>query len=412
MPMDTEKYSFVQETIKKDNQDPKKTCVKVAKWMGLGLAFGMAACVGFYALSPWAKNTFQDKPKEVELSQPDETEVSEDTTDVEIELPNMTIAEYRELSQVLKEIADEAKKSVVTVSGIRENETWLDQSENNIIHTAGLILADNGRELLILTNYSTMKDGKIFQVEFVDGSKHQAMLKQKDGNTDFAVFSVAKNGITNETISKIKVAELGNSNGLQLGSTVLAIGQPFGYQNAVSYGVISSLQEQCEAADGLYDVLVTDMVGAVEGSGVVFDTYGKVMGIMNTSLAQKMNSSTLVAYKISGIKTELELMSNGKYVPYIGIVGSAVTEEVSATQGIPTGIYVKEVELDSPAMRAGIKSGDVIVSIDGEKIETLKSYRSFANQLEAGKTIKFEAKRLGSEDYVDITFQVTIGMKE
>ena len=103
-------------------------------------------------------------------------------------------------------------------------------------------------------------------------------------------------------------------------------------------------------------------------------------------------------------------MSNGKNVPYIGIIGTIVTEEMSEAQGIPAGLYVNEVKVDSPAMKAGIQSGDIITSVGKTKVVTMKDYHKAVLAQEAGKTVKITGQRFGAESYVDIKFNVTVGV--
>ena len=107
----------------------------------------------------------------------------------------------------------------------------------------------------------------------------------------------------------------------------------------------------------------------------------------------------------------IELMSNGKAVPYIGILGIDVTESIEQ-QGIPQGVYVKEVEVDSPAMAAGIQSGDIITSIGGAEVKTISAYQSVLIDKEVGSKVKIRGQRQGSGGYVDIDFNVTVGSKE
>lgn len=409
----SEGYSFLQEIIKDEQKDLKKIVKKVVKWAILGFVFGMTACTGFFALKPWAETTFQRDTGKVEIPKDEEAEeVTQPETVTELVQQELTMEDYRELNQVISEVAAEAKKCVVQVTGIAQDGSWANEQDAGALQSAGLIVADNGRELLILTNYSSVKSASLFQVEFADGTDHEAVLKQKDGTIDLAIFSVAKSGISEDTWAQIKVAELGNSNTLQQGRTLIAVGSPFGYVDGVGYGVASSVEESIVRADGKYSVIITDMPGAQKGSGFLFDTYGKVQGIIDSSFIDDGSNGILSAIGISAVKSEIELMSNGKNVPYVGIVGTVVTAEMSEAQGIPEGLYVTEVEVDSPAMKAGIQSGDVITKVGSRKVSDLEAYRKAILEQEAGKTITLTGQRRGAENYVDIKFSVTVGVKQ
>lgn len=407
-----EEYSFIQEIIKDEKMDARKLTAKIGKWLCIGFLFGAAACVGFFALRPWAETTFQKDPDKVEIPLDDEnaeTETPEVTDSTEQEL---TIQNYRELNEQLEAVALEAEKSIVQVTGIRQDENWASGQNATLHQISGLIVADNGPELLILTRYSDMKEAELFRVKFADSTEHEAVMKQKDGNSDLAIFSVAKDGITDDTWSKIKVAVLGNSHTLTRGRALIALGSPFGYEDGIGYGVASTVDETIILADGEYRILVTDMPGTKKCNGFLFDSYGSVMGIINSDLIGKDGDGTLTVIGISAVKSEIELMSNGKNVSYVGIIGTMVTEEMSQAQGIPVGLYVTEVEVDSPAMKAGIQSGDVITEIDGKKITSVSGYHKAVIGQEAGKTINLTGQRYGAENYVDIEFHVTVGVKQ
>lgn len=404
-----EEYSFMQETIKDEQSGPKKIATKVGKWLGLGLAFGMAACVSFYALEPWAKETFKGEPTQVDLSsqevEGDESNVSQSE---DVQKQELTLNDFYTLNNELKQVANGAQKSIVELSGLSENADWTTGQANVIGSTSGLIVADNGRELLILADYSSMKSTKIFQVKFADGSIHQASFKQKDGTLDFAVFSVAKDGISESTNGNIKIASFGNSKRLGQGRTVIAVGRPFGYENSVAFGVASTVNESVTLADGEYGIIVTDMQKVEGGSGFLFDIDGNVMGYIEPSLGK----GTLAAYSISDVTAEIEMMSNGKHVPYAGIVGTMVTEETSELYEIPVGLYVTEVELDSPAMNAGIQNGDIITKVGDVEITSLDVYHEALYKTEAGHSVKVKGQRYGTDSYVSMDFTVTIGIKE
>ncbi len=410
-----EDYSFLQETIKDERLGPKKIAGKVGKWLGLGLVFGMAACVSFYALKPWATNTFQEKPDEVEIV-PDDQSQSDNPADQQEESSVtkdslLTIDDYYVLNNELKQVAQEARESVVVVSSIEDSGNWSGNKNGVVNSTSGLIVADNGRELLILAKYSPLKSAQFFQVEFADETLRQASFKQKDANLDMAVFSVAKDGISDATKEKIKIAELGNSTRLGQGRTLIAVGRPFGFDDGVAYGVASTLGEAVTRADGEYEIIVTDMPYSENGSGFLFDIYGKVMGYVDSGIVGS-SAGAMVAYGISDITDGIEMMSNGKHVPYAGIVGMMVTEEASELYEIPVGLYVTEVEKDSPAMNAGIQSGDVITKIGKTEVTSLDVYHDALYELEAGFSSKFSGKRYGTEEYVDMDFTVAIGIKE
>ena len=128
----------------------------------------------------------------MEIPKDDATETMENSEDADSQEELMSIENYRELNEQLTEVAMEAEKSIVQIMGIGQNENWVASQYTSSYQTTGLIVADNGPELLILTEYSDIRDAGLFRVVFADGTKHEAVMKQKDGNSNLAIFSVAK----------------------------------------------------------------------------------------------------------------------------------------------------------------------------------------------------------------------------
>ena len=391
-------YSFLQKNIK----DEKINSTKLA-WKGF--IFGLTASITFFAVKPIVEPIFQKKPGEIEIPV-DEEVLETDFVDSVVTEQDFTIDSYRKLNRVLGDVTKEAQKSIVYLFGVLEEDSWSKTTQQTEHQTSGLIVADNGTELLILANYQSMKDASFLRAKLMDGTIHETVLKQKDTNKDLAIFSIAKQGIKEETWNHIQVSTLGNSNTLIQGRTLIAVGSPFGYENSLGYGIVSSGAHIINDVDGQYRTILTDIPGEISSNGFLFDTQGNAVGMIRPS------KSVLQAIGISDLKKEMELMSNGNPVPYIGVIGEMITTELSEWQGIPKGLYVKEVEMDSPAMKAGIQSGDILTTIHKETIHSLKSYRTLLLGQEVGKDLEITAKRRGAEDYVDIKFNVTVGVKQ
>lgn len=403
-----EKYSFLQEKIKDESFSRKKLFYKISWLVGKGLLFGVAASIGFFALKPWAESTFQKNPDKIEIPKDED---AQDITQVDKQpvQEELTMESYKELNTLLVQTASEAKKCVVEVSSVRESDTWIEESD--IKHKkSGVIVADNGQELLILTDMDVLTDASQLQVRFVDNTKCTATLKQKDANIHMAVIGVDKAQIKEATWNRIKVAELGNSNTMSQGKTVIALGNPFGNSDGMAFGTASSTNQKAARADGEYSILMTDMPWSGQGSGVLFNVDGAVVGMIDADLGA--DAGVMSAYGISSIKSEIELMSNAKEVPYIGIRGMQIPNEVVEAQNIPEGFCVTEVEADSPAMRAGIQNGDIITHLDKKEIESMLGYHSMLITKDVGTEVVLTGQRRGADEYVEIQFTVTVGIKE
>lgn len=416
--METEKqesYSFLEETVKPKTISRQRLQQQFVRVVVYGVIFGAFACLGFYALKPEAQKWFKGDTQTVTIPEDEkpeedttESENSEETTEPEKAALDQT--DYEKMMDSLYDTAETARKSVVAVSAELDEEDWNAEATGIVPAVSGVITADNGQELLIFASQSICEGAEAWNVTFPDGSEHSANLKKKDANSGFAVFSVAKKEISDVAWKSVKVATLGNSNLMKQGECVIALGNTAGYNDGLAYGIISSNSYSEEIRDGECDVLATDITCAADGTGILFNLKGEVVGMIDPLIWEEKGSNTANAYAISDLKAIIERMANGEDVPYIGIYGTTVTGELQ-DEGIPSGVYVIDVDPDSPAMEAGIQSGDIICEVNGETVTNIGSYQKAVQRTKSGDQIKLKGKRQGADDYVSIRFNVTVGTK-
>lgn len=393
-----ESFAFLEETIKPkqiSRQQGMKQLIRIAI---CGLVLGGFACLGFFALRPLAQKLFPEKTQVVTIQEDDqsgEDSAEGDDTTEQNDAQNQQEISYVQMMSKAYEKALTAKKSVVSVTKGAEQENWNAEATGIDESVSGVIVADNGQEILILSYASICEDAKEWCVTFSDKSEYKASLKKKDN-----------------TWSASSVASLGNSNLTEQGDVIFALGNIFGYAGGSGYGIVSSSNYKEIGRDGEYSVIATDMSSASDGTGILFNLDGEVIGMISSDIWKDRGIRTANAYAISDLKLVIQLLANGASVPYIGVSGTAVTSGIQEEEGMPSGIYVIDVAADSPAMAAGIQSGDVICSVNGEKIVSMSAYRKLMLTLKVGDQIKVEGKRRGSEGYVDIKFDVTIESKE
>ena len=401
-----ESFAFLEETIKQkkiSRQQGMKQLIRIAI---CGLVLGGFTCLGFFALRPLAQKLFPEKTQVVTIQEDDqsgEDSAEGDDTTEQNDAQNQQEISYVQMMSKAYEKALTAKKSVVSVTKGAEQENWNAEATG---------IDESGPEILILSYASICEDAKEWCVTFSDKSEYKASLKKKDKNSGFAIFAVDKKSLSDATWSASSVASLGNSNLTEQGDVIFALGNIFGYAGGSGYGIVSSSNYKEIGRDGEYSVIATDMSSASEGTGILFNLDGEVIGMISSDIWKDRGVRTANAYAISDLKLVIQLLANGASVPYIGVSGTAVTSGIQKEEGMPSGIYVIDVAADSPAMAAGIQSGDVICSVNGEKIVSMSAYRKLMLTLKAGDQIKVEGKRRGSEGYVDIKFDVMIESKE
>lgn len=413
-----EEYSFLQEVIKDETVSAKRLKGSILRLIGSGVVFGLAASVVFCAFAPWLGSHFNNNPAQVEIPKDEEEEQSEselaeeekekkEKEEKEKEEKESEEESYRRMLQNLNTKAIQAKRGIVSVAKAADE----GKKEEVTGDTTGIIVADNGRELLILSDIVTVKEGEHIAVTFPDGSVHAATEKMRDPTLGLCVYAVLREKLDKTTWSGIETAELGNSNLVKSGDAVIILGRPYGTDEAAGYGVITVDEEYIELADGIFSLISTNIAGNDKGSGAIFNRNGQLVGVISQPVLSMEGNKRVVGYGISDIKSIIELLSNGSAIPYTGICGMDVTEELNE-KGMPQGIYVKEVEPDSPAMAAGIQSGDIIIGIDGQNIVSLSNYHSILVRKEVGTQLMLQGCRQGAgEEYVDIDFKITVGSR-
>ena len=407
-----EEYSFLQEIIKDEAGDQAKWKHDVLRRIQLGLIFGLVACFTFFACKPWVEKRFEEDPTEVTIpqdEQQEEDQTQQEEEQVQEQKTVLTTETYQEMLNNLKQVSGEVRKSVVEIQGAVTEEEFSKDQEKSI---SGMIVADNGQELLILAGELPVKDAKIIRVTFSGDSQCDAILKSRDAGLGLCVYAVQRKNIADDVWAQIETATLGGSKVVSEGDTVIAVGKLYGCDTIAGYGVIESGENYLDKADGQYQTIYTDVAGDISGSGVLVNIRGEVIGIINTSVRPDDQTNKISGYGISDIKDVIELLSNGKNVPYLGVSGVEVSSEMQG-QGIPQGVYVKEVDAGSPAMAAGIQSGDIITNIADTDIINLLGYHNTLMKQNVGDKILVRGKRQGTGgEYVDIDFGVTVGYKQ
>lgn len=405
-----DKYSFLQETIKPKPISREKLLKQFVRIAIYGMIFGTFSCLGFFALKPWAQSAFPDNPETVTIPEDDEPEDDgEGETVEEQKAPVLNKENYEELSDALYASLREAKKGVVFISKVSGEDDRNSQATGIGVSVTGLIAADNGRELLILASDSICGDEKEWNVKFEDNSVYTASLKKRDRNRGLAMFSVPRNSVSGSTWNSIRTATLGNSNLIVQGDSVMAFGTMFGYAGGAGYGIISSTNYRETFYDSECRVLATDISVLSGGTGILFNLDGEVIGMITSEIWDRKAGETANAYSISDLKTLIERMANGESLPYIGVSGTKVTEKLQKEQEMPEGVYVVNVDPDSPAMAAGIQSGDIICMAAGEPVTSVATYQRAVRDMTPGEDVKIKGKRSGADGYVNVTYTVTVG---
>lgn len=349
----------------------------------------------------------KDKEKEKEKEKDKDKEKDIDPSD-KTETASLTVEEYLMLQDIMLETANEANKCVVTVTAISSQMDYFNQSVENRQQISGVIIAATEDAYYVLTESRIFNNIERIQVTFRDGFIADGIFLKGDPDTGLAVIKVGAEEIPEESAESISAASLGNSYFVKTGDPVVALGSPNGYSNSISFGKITSTDSVIPTYDCEYNLLVTDISGTKDGSGILIDFKGNVVGIIDQSF-NSSDSMTVTGISISQLKTLIEQLSNGESRSYIGIKGSEVTNSVSEITGIPKGIIVTGVADDSPAFFAGLSELDVITQLGEEKVTNMTQYKNALAKIKPGKKVVLKVLRKGAEGYTEIEFEIETG---
>jgi len=437
--LEQEKQSdFLIEKIKVRPVNKKKLIRKTIITAAMAVIFGLIACFTFLILGPVISNwlnpeeeppfvMFPEDPEEMspeemlaenlptESPEPtseqegvvlEEEQIQEILSEVTLDLDN-----YEELYSSLASYVSRIERYMVTVTALSSSVDWFNGVQESKSLCSGVVIYDTGRELLVLTEYSPIISAERLLLTLHDNTIVEARLKQRDKDTDLAVLAVDLVDMPEEFMKEdFPVVPFGSSNVKELvGMPVVALGSPMGVSNSVGYGMITSSGSTLSMTDRNYKLLLTDIVGSTNASGVLFNLKGQMIGVITSGQADSDLGNMIVAYGITDLQRIVQKMSNASAVAYMGIRGGDVPREVNQEYGVPLGAYVEEIAMDSPAMRAGIQRGDVITDMNDTGILSFRGYSNLLMQMEPGDTVSVVVMRQVQNEYKKMSFNIELG---
>ena len=282
---------------------------------------------------------------------------------------------------------------------------------------SGIIVAQDSKNIYIATNNHVVADASSVSVTFNDKSVYSATVKGTDSDSDLAVVEVPLSKLSADTLSNIKVATLGDSDKVKVGAQAIAIGNALGYGTSVTVGYISAKDREVSGEDNTMKLLQTDAaINPGNSGGALVDSSGAVIGINSSKCADTsvegmgfaipINTAIPIINDIVKAQTVLE-----DEQAYLGIKGTNVTSEYAQYYNLPEGIYVSSVTSGSPADKAGIKKGDVIVKYKGKDVTTMDGLQEKMALCKAGDKVEITVKRADNGEYKSVTCNVTLGKK-
>lgn len=399
---------------KTGTEKKKKEMTLQKKWgmvVAMALVFGLIAGGTMYGVNAAANRLYSQN----HISQTDTTEAS-----------------TSESSSGVAQVADNAMPSVVTIStmSVEEMRSFFGGTQQYEVEGAGtgVIIGKNDTELLIATNNHVVEGASSLSVGFIDESTVSAEIKGTDAENDLAVISVKLSDISTDTMNQIKIASIGDSDELQLGEQVVAIGNALGYGQSVTSGYVSALNRDLSLTDesgntiNSTGLIQTDAaINPGNSGGALLNMNGELIGI-NEAKSGTTSSGTTVdnigfAIPINKAQESLQNLMNQEtrekvsedQASYIGIQGASVSSDEQEKFSIPAGVVVASVVEDGPAAQAGIQEGDIITELDGRSVSSIEGLQDTLQYYAAGETVDIVVQRADNGSYQEQTLSITLG---
>ena len=405
-------YSYSQQTNQLP-QAPRKSknnggCLKVFGVVAFAILFGVIASVVFRGTNRIINGLFGDVT-------PTTTEKKEEIGTTQIVTGNGATVESD-----IADVAESVMPSVVSITNLSVQEvenyffggTTQYESQSS---GSGIIVGQNSAELLIATNNHVIEGSKTLTVAFIDGTSANAQVKGTDSDIDLAIIAISLNDLKSETLDKIKVATLGDSDKMRVGEPAIAIGNALGYGQSVTAGIASALGTTIEGYEG--KLIQTDAaINPGNSGGALVNANGEVVGINTAKIKDESVEGMGYAIPISDVLDVLNELMNKKTRTKVaegqrgvlGIMGRTVDAQTSQYYNMPEGVYVAELVEGGGAEKAGIPVYCVITEIDGYDVDSMEELQEELQYYKAGETVELTIMVQGRTGYTEEKVNVTL----
>jgi S1-C subfamily serine protease len=395
-------YTSGQDANQQNNQGQRPPLKKrsIPKWiktMCLGLIFGVTASAAFQTSNIIAAR-FLNAKSEKEDSRKTET----------VGNAKLTTSSDSAVKSDVADIADNAMPSVVSITNmsVQQVQSFFGGIQERESQSAGsgIIIGQNDKELLIVTNNHVVEGSDTLTVSFIDEESVEANVKGTDAGKDLAIIAVELDKIKNSTMEKIAVATLGDSEQIQVGEEAIAIGNALGYGQSVTRGIISATGRSIDGIDS--SLIQTDAaINPGNSGGALLNAKGEVIGINTAKAAMNAVEGMGYAIPVSEARETIETLMNRETRTkvaenergYLGIRGEDVSQDISQMYNMPTGVYIAESIKGGGADRAGITKGSVITALNGISVTGMESLQEQLQYYKIGEKVTVTVQVPGND---------------
>ncbi|MDD6573353.1 MAG: trypsin-like peptidase domain-containing protein [Thermoflexaceae bacterium] len=415
-----EPYREEKTEVCEEPKEKKKGFWGAVKFVGMAAAFGIVAGGAFFAVNYTASMATGTKTEAVE-------ETTKETAGIVVNKTSTSDTKGAVMVMDVSEVIDNAMPSAVSITGTVTTTYQLNPFFGNAYETetpisgSGVIIGQNGTELLIVTNAHVVEDVNGIEVTFINGSKADAVVKGAKSDYDIAVIAVSLNDLSADTLSSISIVEIGDSESLRMGQPVIAIGNALGEGQSSTVGWISALNRTITIEGKEYEnMIMTDAaINPGNSGGALLNTQGQLVGINSAKYSDEKVEGMGYAIPISYVADIINELMNRQVrtkvdedsIGYLGVTGMDISKSISQAYGWPEGLLITSIGENSPAANAGLLKNDILVEFDGEDISSLEQLRSLLEYYQAGEIISVSYYRLENGEYALKSTDVTLGSR-
>lgn len=309
-----------------------------------------------------------------------------------------------EASQNTVEIINKVQPSVACITSITHGVDFFNQAYESEGAGSGVVFYKDSDNAYIVTNYHVIEGASNVGVSLNECDLVQAKLVGKDSNADLAVISVPLKDLAAAGVTNVQVAEFGDSEAMQVGETVIAIGNALGEGNTATKGILSSQTRDVNIQGTKLTVLQTDAaINPGNSGGALVNSKGQVIGINTAKIS--MTTVEGIGYSIASdvAKPIIEELMNSTSTPTLGVYITSISEEVAQQNNLPqAGVLVQQVIQGGSASYADIQAGDLITSFNGTPVFNTDQLMEAVRQCKIGQTVNVTIVRNGATKTVSV----------
>lgn len=323
-------------------------------------------------------------------------------------------------------IAEAAMPSLVAITNksVQEMQSLFGQPQayESESSGSGIIIGKTDTELLMVTNNHVVSGAQELSVGFADESVAKATVKGTDADHDIAVIAVNLKDLSEDTLSAIKIIEIGKSSDLQVGQQVVAIGNALGYGQSVTTGIVSALNREVTIENTTNTLIQTDAaINPGNSGGALLNLSGQLVGINSAKYSETSVEGMGYAIPVDDVVDIIENLMNRQVRTekaaegeqgFLGISGQDVTSEVAQAYDMPKGVYITAIEAGSAAEQAGLQKGDIITKFDGTSVSALADLKEQISYYKSGEQVEITYSSQENGQYAEKTVTVTLGQNK